>query len=325
MCINRKTEFTERVGKLATHIAISSSEYTEIDHKQARTKMTDARKCKTAVNKADGEERAKWLEGIAKAAALDKPDKDWQGILKQMIVAARQRSIQQKLSFVFRLTFAKFDYGEVPSDESERVMDVSLILHADHGMNASTFSSMVVASTLSDIYFSIGAGIGALSGPLHGGANEAVLHTLKEIGSPDRVERWYQKARREKRKVMGFGHRVYKAYDPRARILGPLAKLLASKDPKVKSLYKTARALEKEVIKTLGKEKKIFPNVDFYSGIVYQAMGIAPEYYTPIFAVSRVSGWTARVLEYLKANRIFRPRGIYVGAFDREYVPMEDR
>ncbi len=208
--------------------------------------------------------------------------------------------------------------GEKPTPIEERIMDVALILHADHGMNASTFASMVVASTLSDIYFSIEAGIAALNGPLHGGANERVLYTLEEIGSPDKVEKWFKKAREEKRKIMGFGHRVYKAYDPRARILGPLAEFLCKDHKEVRTLFKTAKKLEKMVISTLGKEKKIFPNVDFYSGLVYKALGIPPEMFTPIFAVSRVSGWTARIIEYLKHNRIFRPRAIYTGEFNKK-------
>ncbi len=208
--------------------------------------------------------------------------------------------------------------GEKPTPVEERIMDIALILHADHGMNASTFASMVVASTLSDIYFSIESGISALNGPLHGGANERVLYTLEEIKSPDRVEEWFKKAQKEKRKIMGFGHRVYKAYDPRARILGPLAKFLCKDNNDVKELFKVAQKLEEVVVSTLGAKKKIFPNVDFYSGLVYRAMGIKPEMFTPIFAVSRVSGWTARIIEYLKHNRIFRPRAIYTGDFNKK-------
>jgi citrate synthase len=215
--------------------------------------------------------------------------------------------------------------GERPSPLHERIMDVALILHADHGMNASTFAAMVVASTLSDIYFSAGAGIAALNGPLHGGANERVISVLREIGDEKHVKAWYRKARSHKRRIMGFGHRVYRAYDPRARVLGPLAKHLARKDKAATRLYKTAQALEKEVVITLGKDKGIFPNVDFYSGIVYAAMGIPPAMFTPIFAVSRVVGWSARVLEYLENNRIFRPRAMYVGPLDKKYVPLSRR
>lgn len=215
--------------------------------------------------------------------------------------------------------------GKRPTSEQERIMDIALILHADHGMNASTFASMVVASTLSDFYFSIGSGIAALSGPLHGGANEAVLVMLEKIGHPDNVDEWFEKAMRRKKKIMGMGHRVYKTYDPRARILGPLARHVAKHDKDAALLLRIARKLEKRVIERLGEEKGIFPNVDFYSGIVYKSMGIHRNMFTPVFAVSRVAGWTARVYEYLKKNRIFRPRALYTGDFGREYQAISTR
>jgi citrate synthase len=215
--------------------------------------------------------------------------------------------------------------GKEPTPLEERIMDVSLILHADHGMNASTFASMVVASTLSDMYFSVGAGISALNGPLHGGANEQVVEMLKEIGSVDNVKTWFDSARAAKKKIMGFGHRVYKAYDPRARVLLPIAEYVSAKDTKISELFKIAKSLDNEVVGTLGSEKKIFPNVDFYSGMLYRFLGIPTKMFTPIFAVSRTSGWTARVVEYLENNRIFRPRAIYTGTFDEKYIPLRDR
>ncbi|MFN8547363.1 MAG: citrate synthase/methylcitrate synthase [Candidatus Eisenbacteria bacterium] len=214
--------------------------------------------------------------------------------------------------------------GEVPDELKERVMDVSLILHADHGMNASTFTTMVVNSSLSDMYGSVVAGVASLKGPLHGGANERVLYDLEEIGEPANVENWYAKAETTKRKVMGFGHRVYKAYDPRARILGPLAGLLVEHHPHEEKLYKVATKLEQVVCGKLS-DKKIFPNVDFYAGLVYRSIGIETAMMTPIFAVSRVAGWTARALEYLGDNRIFRPRAIYTGPIQTGYVPMDKR
>ncbi len=215
--------------------------------------------------------------------------------------------------------------GRRPTPEEERIMDVALILHADHGMNASTFATMVVASTLSDLYLSVGSGIAALSGPLHGGANEQVLRTLMEIGGPENVEHWFAKARARKRRIMGFGHRVYKTYDPRARVLGPLARLMAKRNRETWAMFRTAQTLEKKVISTFGAEKGIFPNVDFYSGLVYHSMGIPDAMFTPLFAVSRVAGWTARTMEYLRNNRIFRPRAMYVGHVDRKYVPIDKR
>jgi len=228
-------------------------------------------------------------------------------------------TLSHAANFIYMMT------GRRPSPVEERIMDICLILHADHGMNASTFASMVVASTLSDIYFSIGSGIAALNGPLHGGANEQVIKVLNEVGTEANVKPWFAKARKKKKKIMGFGHRVYKAYDPRARVLGPLAEYLSKNNPESLKMFNVATALEKEVVSTLGAEKKIFPNVDFYSGIVYATMGIPPEMFTPIFAVSRVSGWTARVLEYLEKNRIFRPRAMYVGEFDKKYTSVGRR
>ena len=216
--------------------------------------------------------------------------------------------------------------GRRPTPIEERVLDVALILHADHGMNASTFASMVVASTLSDIYFSVGSGIAALNGPLHGGANERVLHTLREIGSPKQVREWVKKSLAAKAKIPGFGHRVYKTYDPRARVLGPLAKYhCLGCRAEIQNLINTAEALEREVVSSLASEKQIFPNVDFYSGVVYTRLGIDPAMFTPLFAVSRVAGWTARILEYMRNNRIFRPRALYTGKFDQEYKPLDER
>lgn len=222
-------------------------------------------------------------------------------------------------NFIYMMT------GKKPTKEEERVMDVCLILHADHGMNASTFASLVVASTLSDIYLSVGAGIAALSGPLHGGANEAVIRMLEKIGGPDNVDAWFAKTIAKKEKIPGFGHRVYKAYDPRALILAPLAKQLTENASKDGSVFETANRLEALVVSTLGAEKGIYPNVDFYSGLVYRGLGIPDAMFTPIFAVSRVAGWTARINEYLQNNRIFRPRAAYTGDFGNKYVPLKKR
>ena len=215
--------------------------------------------------------------------------------------------------------------GKRPTRLEERIMDISLILHADHGMNASTFASLVVASTLSDIYFAIGSGVAALSGPLHGGANVEVVEMLEEIRSAANVDSWFAQKQQNKQKVVGFGHRVYKNYDPRARVLGPLAELLVEENPELIGLYNTAKVLEDKVVKSLGGEKGIYPNVDFYSGLVYRSMNLPKDLYTTIFAVSRVAGWTARVVEYLEHNRIFRPRAFYVGRLEEEYVPVEKR
>ncbi|MCD6382355.1 MAG: citrate synthase, partial [Candidatus Hydrothermae bacterium] len=197
------------------------------------------------------------------------------------------------------------------------------ILHTEHGMNASTFSAMVTASTLSDLYSAVVSAIGTLKGPLHGGANTRVLYMLEEIGSLENVEKYVLDALKAHRKIMGFGHRVYKAYDPRARILKRYARELSEK--KGDTLwYRMGEEIEKIMIREVGK-KGIFPNVDFYSGMVYHHMGIPRDLFTPIFALSRVVGWTAHIMEYLEANRIFRPRAIYNGPIDVEYIPIEKR
>jgi citrate synthase len=215
--------------------------------------------------------------------------------------------------------------GRRPTISEAKIMDIALILHADHGMNASTFASLVVASTLSDMYMSISSGVAALNGPLHGGANERVIEMLEEIGGPENVEAWYEASKKAGKKVSGFGHRVYKRYDPRARILGPIAKHLTGRSDKSAKLLETAQELEKIVIEDLAAEKGIYPNVDFYSGLVYSCLGIPAYLFTPTFAVARVAGWSARVLEYLKNNRIFRPRAIYTGRINKQYVPVEER
>lgn len=213
--------------------------------------------------------------------------------------------------------------GKKADDYTARVMDVSLVLHADHGMNASTFTSMVAASSMSDIYSAVTAGISSLKGPLHGGANEQVIYMLLDIGETDKVDPWVDDAIASKKKLMGFGHRVYKAYDPRAKVLGKYSRE-ATEMHGEKHLYDMAKRMEEKVIAAYGG-RGIFPNVDFYSGTIYRAFGIETAMFTPIFAVSRVSGWVARVLEYVRENRIFRPRALYKGPMEAKYVPLDQR
>ncbi|MEI7542991.1 MAG: citrate synthase/methylcitrate synthase [bacterium] len=239
-------------------------------------------------------------------------------------IRAGEEPIEPDSSLSHAANFLYMLNGKTPDKNAARVMDICLVLHADHGMNASTFAAMVCNSTRSDMYSSIVAGIGTLKGPLHGGANEQVLYQLEEIGTLENVEDWYKKAREEKRKVMGFGHRVYKSYDPRARILEPLVEVFTA-DDEISKLYKIANKLNVLVCEDLGKDKKIFPNVDFYSGLVYKAMGIEVQMFSVIFAVARISGWGGRVIEYLKDNRLFRPRAVYTGPMLAEYVPIEKR
>lgn len=213
--------------------------------------------------------------------------------------------------------------GEKPDELMEKVMDVALILHADHGMNNSTFTTIVIHSTLSDMYSAIVGGIASLKGPLHGGANERALADLLGMNDEEDASRYVKECIEKKKKIMGFGHRVYKAYDPRAKILGKYSQEVTEKKG-MGHLYKIAKRVEDEVIAAYG-ERGIFPNVDFYSGTIYYAFGIEPAMFTPIFAVSRISGWVARVLEYLPVNRIFRPRAEYIGVMEADYVPMDQR
>jgi len=219
--------------------------------------------------------------------------------------------------------FLYMSTGKKPDDFTTRVMDVSLILHADHGMNASTFTCMVINSSLTDLYSAVCGGIGSLKGPLHGGANEKALEELLKIKDIPGAVAYVKDAIENKKKIMGFGHRVYKAYDPRAKVLGKYSEKVTEMKG-MKHLYEIAKKVEDEVIAAYGG-KGIFPNVDFYSGTIYYALGIEVPLFTPIFAVSRVAGWVARVLEYLPDNRIFRPRAAYVGPLEEKYVPIAER
>lgn len=215
--------------------------------------------------------------------------------------------------------------GERPDEVTERVIDVCMILQADHGMNASTFTAMVVHSCLADMYSTIAAAIGALRGPLHGGANEAALDDLQNIGGPENAKDWVAAKFAKGEKIIGFGHRVYKAYDPRATVLKKYAEKLCAQKGMGK-IFETAAAVETAVVESMkAAGKAIYPNVDFYSGLVYQAIGFPPPLFPVIFAVSRTSGWVSRVLEYLPENRIFRPRAVYDGPTDMKYTPMAQR
>ena len=213
--------------------------------------------------------------------------------------------------------------GEAPTEYAARVLDVALILHADHGFNASTFTSRVVISSLSDMYAAITAAVGSLKGPLHGGANSEVMTTLLKIGSIEKVEAYVLERLKNKQKVMGFGHRVYHTYDPRARLLSQYSQKLAQLTGNAK-WFDMSKKVEEIMVREVG-EKGIYPNVDFYSATVYYYMGLDQDLFTPIFAVSRIAGWTAHVLEQLQNNRLFRPRAIYPGEKNLPYVPIEQR
>ncbi len=213
--------------------------------------------------------------------------------------------------------------GERPKPIAERTLDCALLLHAEHTMNASTFAARVVASTEADPYTMCSSAVGALFGPLHGGANERVLQALESIGGKQNVDAWFAKKRASKGKIMGFGHRVYKTKDPRAITLQRLVRELFG-ELGTTPIYDTALALEKAVVGALG-DKGIYPNVDFFSGIVYQKLGIPTDVFTPIFAMARVTGWLTHWQDQMKHNRIFRPGQIYIGKHDQPWVPIEER
>ena len=210
--------------------------------------------------------------------------------------------------------------GEKPSEAKEKTIDMCYILHADHGMNASTFSARVTIATLSGMYSAITSAIGTLKGPLHGGANEGVIKMLQEIGSVEKVDEFVADCLKNKKKIMGIGHRVYKVLDPRAPHLKAMAKKLSGELGDTKWLDMSERIREIMVA-----EKNLHPNVDFYSATVYYSLGIPTDLFTPIFAIARTSGWTAHVLEQLADNRLIRPKSLYDGPDDLKYTPVEER
>src|ERR1700731_2829471 len=208
-----------------------------------------------------------------------------------------------------------------PSPAIRKVIDACLILHAEHTMNASTFSGRVTGSTLANPYTVISSAIGTLTGPLHGGANKASPDMLDEIGSMENVRAWLEGAITHKKKIMGFGHRVYKVKDPRATVLQELAEHAFAETSRPK-MYELAIEVERIAAGTLGP-KGIYPNVDFYSGIIYDSLGIPRDLFTPIFAIARVAGWLAHWLEQLQNNRIYRPEQIYVGKTNVPYTSLD--
>lgn len=228
-----------------------------------------------------------------------------------------QLELDHAANFLYMLT------GKTPDPYDARVMDVALILHSEHEMNASTFSCTVTASTLADMYSIITSGIGTLRGPLHGGANEAALRTIIEVGDPSKAEDYVTRALAEKKRIMGFGHRIYKTWDPRYVILKKLGAELASRKGETK-LFGTAVAIEQSALRHLAGSP-IFPNVDSYSGVVFHMLGIPTDLFTPVFAMSRIAGWTAHAIEYLENNRIIRPKALYIGQTSLPYVPLDAR
>jgi 2-methylcitrate synthase/citrate synthase II len=243
-----------------------------------------------------------------------------------VIMAARHRLVQGKepvapdRRYSLSENLLRMLRRRDPSPAAVRALEVSLILYAEHEFNASTFTARVVASTLSDLYSAVTAAVGALKGPLHGGANERVLEVLEEVESPERAEAWIRSALARKVRIMGFGHRVYKDGDPRAKFLKPLCAQLAQ-DTGNKAMEQVADTIERIV----GDEKKLPPNLDWPSARLYHYMDLPVELYTPLFVVSRVVGWSAHIIEQLDNNRLIRPLANYTGAARRSWVPMKTR
>jgi len=220
----------------------------------------------------------------------------------------------------FAENFLYMFYDRKPTDIERRAIDMDFILHAEHSFNASTFAMRVTVSTLSDMFSGFVTGIGTLKGPLHGGAAGEILAMLDTIKTADNVEKYVKNLLAQHGKVMGFGHRVYKTYDPRARILNKTAMEMC-KEKNNMTYYEIAQKLE-EVMK---REKNLYPNVDFYSAIVYHHLGMPADLNTPIFAIARSAGWIAHCMEQYQNNRIIRPLDLYTGAIDLKYEPMEKR
>lgn len=231
-----------------------------------------------------------------------------------------QEPVAPKKGLSYAANFLYMLSGEEPADIAEEAFNKALVLHADHELNASTFTARVCVATLSDMYSGVTAAIGALKGPLHGGANEAVMNMLMEIGDEDKVEPYIREKLANKEKIMGFGHRVYRQGDPRAKHLREMSKRLTTLRGEEK-WYNMSEKIEEIVT----GEKKLPPNVDFYSASVYHSLDIDHDIFTPIFAVSRFSGWIAHILEQYENNRLIRPRAEYVGPGMQKYVPINER
>ncbi len=262
----------------------------------------------------DKSDEANYRRAIRLTAVLPTIIASWENIRNGNEPVAPLHDHNHATNFLYMLT------GTMPDDYSAHVLDVALILHADHELNASTFAARVSAGTKADVYASVTAAIGALSGPLHGGANEQVIRMLLRINEPDRAESYIHDALERKERIMGFGHRVYRTDDPRATHLRAMSEELGKRNNDTR-WYEISRIIEKYVM----EHKHLYANVDFYSASVYYSLGIPIDLDTPIFASSRTAGWTAHILEQYANNRLIRPRAEYIGPKVTEYTPIENR
>ncbi len=323
-------------GKLPTKEELTEFETDILYHRRIKYRIRDMMKCfpETGHPMDALQTSAAALGLFYSRRALDDPDYIRQAAIRllakipTMVAAFHQMrkgndpiqpndALDYASNFLYMLTERK------PHPLAAKIFDVCLTLHAEHTINASTFSAMVTASTLTDPYAVIASAVGTLAGPLHGGANEEVLLMLEEIGSLENVRPFVEKCVANKQKIMGFGHRVYKVKDPRAKILQNLAEQLFA-EMGHDDYYDLALELEKVVEEQMGS-KGIYPNVDFYSGLVYRKLGIPTDLFTPIFAIARVAGWLAHWKEQLAVNRIYRPTQIYTGVHNAPYIPIAER
>jgi len=360
----RQSTFEETSWLLLRGELPSQRELAEFDrelrhHRRLKYKLLDLLKCLPESGHPMGALQAGVAAlGMFYPARDLSPKSNWESVVRLIaklptIVAAFHRlrkgddALPPRDDLPHAANFYWMLFEEIPSPAVTRVLDACLILHAEHSMNASTFSARVTGSTLADPYTVVSSAIGTLTGPLHGGANEEALAVFEEIGGPERVQPWLQErlAADPKFKIMGMGHRVYKVKDPRATVLQELAEDAFSETARPRT-YETALELERVAAgdEYEYKRKGVFPNVDFYSGVVYKSLGIPTDLFTPIFAIARVSGWLAHWLEQIKdkgvypnvdkpdspykidkGNRIYRPEQVYVGKHDAAYVPLEQR
>lgn len=323
-------------GVLPTQEELNTFEHEIRYHRRIKYRIRDMMKCfpETGHPMDALQASAAALGLFYSRRALDNPDYIRQAVVRLLakiptMVAAFQLMrkgndpIQPRDDLDYAANFLYMLTEREPDPLAAKVFDICLTLHAEHTINASTFSAMVTASTLTDPYAVIASAVGTLAGPLHGGANEDVITMLEEIGSVENVRPYLDGLLERKSKIMGFGHRVYKVKDPRADILQQLAEQLFDKLGYDK-YYEIALELEQAVKEKLS-HKGIYANVDFYSGLVYRRLGIPTDLFTPIFAIARVAGWLAHWKEQLAENRIFRPTQIYTGTHNAPYIDMEER
>lgn len=323
-------------GKLPTQAELEDFQMDIIYHRRIKYHIRDMMKCfpETGHPMDALQTSAAALGLFYSRRALDDPEYIRQAVVRllakipTMVAAFNQirngnDPVQPNDALDYAANFLYMMTERPPLPLAARIFDVCLTLHAEHTINASTFSALVTASTLTDPYAVIASAVGTLAGPLHGGANEEVLLMLEEIGSVSNVRSYVENCVENKQKIMGFGHRVYKVKDPRATILQELAEQLFE-ELGHDDYYDIAIELEKVVEEKLG-EKGIYANVDFYSGLVYRKLGIPSDLFTPLFAIARVAGWLAHWKEQLAVNRIFRPTQIYTGIHNAPYIPIEER